>query len=283
MDAITIQNVHKRYPGFELKDVSLSLPQGTILGLVGENGAGKSTLINLIMGAIRPDSGSITVLGEDNRSAGFSALKEEIGVVLDEACFPGDLTPAILGRVMQSTYRRWDQALYQSYLDQFSLPEKKAFKTFSRGMQMKLSIAVALSHHPRLLVLDEATGGLDPVVREEILELFSDFTREEDHSVLLSSHILSDLEKISDYIAFLRKGQLMLFEEKDRLLEDYAILRLTPQQLADLPEDAVLSSRGGAYGQEVLARRKELPTFVTPEHASLEDIVLFLVKGGMKQ
>ena len=230
MNAIELSHVTKHFPGFTLQDLSLTVPSGTICGLVGENGAGKSTTIRLLMGALRPDSGTCTVLGADSAAPEFLSLKEDIGVVLDEAYFPESLNALQVGGVMAKTYRRWDGKQYQNYLTRFGLPEKKPFKDFSRGMKMKLAIAVALSHSPRLLVLDEATAGLDPIVRDEVLEIFNEFTREEDHSILISSHILSDLEKLCDYIAFLHQGRLLFCDEKDRLLEEYGIFVGTGEQ-----------------------------------------------------
>ena len=278
-DAITVQGLCKHYTQFSLRDVSFSLPAGCIMGLVGENGAGKSTLIRLIMNATRADAGRVTVLGKDNQSPDFQAIKEDVGVVLDEAFFPEVLSPADIGKVMALTYRRWDAAQYARYLEQFSLPLKQPFKEFSRGMKMKLAIAVALSHAPRLLLLDEATSGLDPVVRDEILEVFLDFARAEDHAVLLSSHIVSDLEKICDYIAYLHKGQLLLCQEKDWLLEEYAVARLTKEQLTLLPEGALRGLRETPYFAEALVKREQLPPSIRPEHATLEEILLLLVKG----
>ncbi len=280
MNAITIDHVTKHYPDFTLQDISFSLPQGAILGLVGENGAGKSTLIRLLMNAAKRDSGSITVLGTDCENPDFTNIKEDIGIVLDEAYFPGALSAKQVGKIMSLTYRNWDQPLFEQYLKQFALPNSKLFKDYSRGMRMKLAIAVALSHHPKLLVLDEATSGLDPMVRDEILDIFNDFTREDDHSILLSSHIVSDLEKICDYIVFLHKGKLVLFEEKDRLLEEYAILRLTAQQLSALDQNSIVSRRSGPYGEEALTRRALLPRDFPTEHTNLEEIILFLAKGA---
>ena len=280
MNAIDISDLTKGYPGFTLGPVSLSLPTGCIMGLVGENGAGKTTLIRSIMGATRPDTGAVSVLGVDNRTPAFYDVKEDVGVVLDEAFFPEMLNPHRIGRVMAATYRRWDEVAYESWLDAFHLPEKQRFSEFSRGMKMKLSIAVALSHAPRLLVLDEPTGGLDPVVRDEILTVFSDFAREEDHAVLMSSHIVSDLEKICDYIACLHRGKLLLCEEKDRLLEDYAMVKLSRGDLAALPEGAIHGRRETPYCVEALVERGKLPSGFRAEHATLEDILLFLVKEG---
>ena len=280
MNAIELSHVTKHFPGFTLQDLSLTVPSGTICGLVGENGAGKSTTIRLLMGALRPDSGTCTVLGADSASPEFLSLKEDIGVVLDEAYFPESLNALQVGGVMAKTYRRWDGKQYQNYLTRFGLPEKKPFKDFSRGMKMKLAIAVALSHSPRLLVLDEATAGLDPIVRDEILELFNEFTRDETHSVLISSHILSDLEKLCDYIAFLHQGRLLFCEEKDALLEQYGIFNDTAGQAEALMPEAIVSMETTPYGGvRALVRRELAPVGFQLEKPTIEDIILALVKG----
>ncbi|MEN2775911.1 ABC transporter ATP-binding protein [Acetivibrio clariflavus] len=282
MNAIEIKNLSKSYPGFELKDINLVLPAGTIMGLVGENGAGKSTTIKLIMNAISRDSGSVKVLGVDNLSNEFIAVKEDIGVVLDEAYFPEVLTPKNVGKVMKNTYRNWDDDCYYNFLDKFKLPEKKAFKDFSRGMKMKLAIAVAISHKPKLLILDEATSGLDPIVRDEILDIFNDFTRDETHSVLLSSHIVSDLEKICDYIAFIHNGKLLFCEEKDKLLEEYAIVKMSKADFEKMPKEAVKGKKISKYGVEALVLKAAVSNTFSTEYSTLEDIILFLARGDMK-
>ena len=283
MNAIELKGLVKEYPGFRLGGLDLALPSGSIMGLVGENGAGKSTTIKLIMNAIKRDAGSVSVLGVDNQSRAFSDIKEDIGVVLDEAYYPEVLNAHNVGRVMANTYRRWEPDTYENYLRQFALPQDKAFRDYSRGMKMKLAIAVALSHQAKLLILDEATSGLDPMARDEILDIFNEYTRQEDHSVLLSSHIVSDLEKICDYIAFLHKGQLLLCEEKDRLLEEYALVRLSRERLADLPEDSVVGVESDPYGVRALVRRDMVPHDLPLEHTNLEDIILFLAKGGTQE
>ncbi len=284
MNAIELSHIHKSFPGFAIRDLSLTVPSGTICGLVGENGAGKSTTIRLLMNALRPDGGTAKVLGVDAASPEFREVKEDVGVVLDEAYYPETLTAVQVGKVMAGTYKRWDQGTYEGYLRRFDLPEKKPFKDFSRGMKMKLAIAVALSHQPKLLILDEATSGLDPIVRDEVLEIFNEFTREEDHSILISSHILSDLEKLCDYIAFLHKGELLFCDEKDRLLETYGIFVGTAEQLESLREEAVLGREEvhGYGGVRALVRREEVPAGLELERASVEDIILFMVKGAKK-
>ena len=278
-NAIEIRNLTKRFDDFVLDDISFDLPKGCILGLIGENGAGKSTTIRLIMDAVRRDAGSVEVMGIDNGSPQFSALKEDIGVVLDEANFPSVLNVKDVGRIMKNTYRKWDEKKFADYVRKFNLPEKKAFKDFSRGMKMKLSIAAALSHDPKLLLLDEATAGLDPVVRDEILDIFYDFTRDPEHSILISSHIISDLEKLCDYIAFIHRGKLIFCREKDRLSEEYGVLRCSWKQLDDVPREAVLGKRSSRYGVECLVRRALLSEAFSVEKASIEEIMLFMVKG----
>lgn len=279
-NAIEMKHVTKKYASFQLEDISLTLPSGCIMGLVGENGAGKSTTIGLIMGSIRRDAGEIFVLGQDNTKKEFDAVKEDIGVVLDEAYFPEVLNAVNVNQIMKHTYQRWDEKQYFDYIKHFSLEEKKMFKDYSRGMKMKLTIAVALSHKPKLLILDEATSGLDPIIRDEILEIFNEFTREEDHTVLLSSHIISDLEKISDYIAFLHQGKLLFCEEKDRLLEEYGILQVTEEDEKDVPKEAIAGRKQGKYATELLVKRSKISDAFEIERAGIEDIVLFLARKG---
>ena len=283
MNAIEIKGLEKRYDGFQLGSFDLTLPSGCIMGLVGENGAGKSTTIKLIMNAIGRDAGEISVLGVDNRSAEFRDVKEDIGVVLDEAYFPEVMSARNVGKVMALTYKNWDAAAFEGYLKKFSLAPDKIFKDYSRGMRMKLAIAAALSHGAKLLILDEATSGLDPMARDELLDIFNDFTRDENCSILLSSHIVSDLEKICDYIAFLHKGRLVLCEEKDRLLEEYVLIRLPEERLKELPEESIISRRASGYGTEALVLRGGIPAAIPTEHTSLEDIILFMAKGDERK
>lgn len=216
MNALEIRDLCKSYPGFSLQNLNLTLPQGCIMGLIGENGAGKSTTIKLILEMVRRDSGSIRIFGKDN-TENISLIKEDIGVVLDEVGFPECLTVKQIGNIMKNTYRNWDSVAYKKYVRELALPENKEFKEFSRGMKMKLGIAVALSHHPKLLILDEATSGLDPVVRDEVLDIFSEFTRDESHSILMSSHIVSDLEKSAITSRFFIKEDCFCVKKKTEL------------------------------------------------------------------
>ena len=281
MNAIELSHINKSFGDFAIRDLNLTVPSGTICGLVGENGAGKSTTIRLLMGALRPDSGTASVLGVDVSSSEFREVKEDVGVVLDEAYFPESLNAVQVGRILAATYRRWDQKLYDGYLKRFDLPPKKQFKDYSRGMRMKLAIAAALSHQPRLLVLDEATAGLDPIVRDEVLDIFNEFTREEDHSILISSHILSDLEKLCDYIAFIHKGDLLFCEEKDQLLEEYGIFEDSRENLDCLLPEAIVAREENRYGGvRALVKRNLAPAGFQLEKPTVEDVVLFLVKGA---
>lgn len=278
MNAIEINNLTKSYRDFILNNISFSLPMGTIMGLVGENGAGKSTTIKLIMDTVTADRGTISVLGISNKSKEFTALKQDIGVVLDEAYFPEVLNAKNINRIMRANYKNWNDDVYFGYIKRFSLPLDKQFKDYSRGMKMKLSIAVALSHNPKLLILDEATSGLDPMVRDEILDVFNDFTRDETHSILLSSHIISDLEKICDYITFMHKGNLILCEEKDVIIDKYAVVKLSNSDFETVPTDAIVRRKKTSFGYEALVLKEKINSSLKTEHTRLEDIILFMAK-----
>lgn len=277
MNALEIKNLTKRFPGFRLDGLNLTLPSGCVMGLIGENGAGKSTTIRLILDMLHSDSGSITILGRDNRE-NSRLTKEEVGVVLDEVGLPECLTTSQVGKVMAGTFRSWNQEEYERILRRFKLPEKKPFKTFSRGMKMKLGIAIALSHGAKLLLLDEPTGGLDPVVRDEVVEMFSDFTRDENHSILISSHIVSDLEKLCDYIAFLHRGKLLLCQEKDQLLAEYGMLHCTPEQLESIDPEAIIYRKATPYGAQAIVRRQDVAGNLALSPISIEELFVFMVK-----
>lgn len=277
MNAIEIRGLNKQYPGFDLQ-LDLTLPRGCILGLVGENGAGKTTTIKALLGAIRPDGGEIRVLGQKLKGEN-AALRERIGVVLDEPGYPECVTARQLGGIMAGIFRNWEKETYAELLEKLAIPENKAFKELSRGMKMKLSIAVALSHKAELLILDEPTSGLDPVVRDEVVALFSEFTRDESRAVLISSHIVSDLEKLCDYIAFLHQGRLLLCEEKDRLMEEYALVQLSRADFAALEPAAVVGSRRSPYGVSAIVRREAIPPALPVEPVSIEDLFVLMVKG----
>ena len=276
MNAIEIRNIAKKYKGFSLGPVSLTLPSGCILGLIGENGAGKTTTIKALLGMNRPDSGEISLLGQP-----LSAdLRNEIGVVLDEVGLPENLHIRQIEKIMKYSFRNWQSDVFAEYIKKFNLPENKRFKTFSKGMKMKLGLAIALSHDAKLLVLDEPTAGLDPLVREELLDLLNDFTRDEGHAVLISSHIVSDLEKVCDYIAFLHKGQLMLCEEKDRLLEQYGFLQTTEENLNALEPDAIKGRRVTQYGADAIVDRTRVPQTFDIRPVTIEELFVYMAKEG---
>ena len=283
-NALELRHVSRRLGDFELRDVNLTLPKGCILGLVGENGAGKSTTIRLLTGELRPDGGTVSVLDAEPGSPDFRSVKERLGVVLDDAWFPEILNARQVGTMMAMTYESWDAELYESYLTRFTLPREKNFKDYSRGMRMKLAIAAALAHRPEVLLLDEATAGLDPIVRDEVLEIFREFSEAEDHAILISSHILSDLEKLCDYIAFLHQGKLLFCEEKDRLLESYGLFVGTRQQLEELAEDAVLSREDSGFGGvRAILRRDAVPACLPLEKPTVEDIILAMVRKEQRR
>lgn len=278
-NALELRHVSRRLGDFELRDVNLTLPKGCILGLVGENGAGKSTTIRLLTGELRPDSGTVSVLDAEPGSPDFRSVKERLGVVLDDAWFPEILNARQVGTMMAMTYESWDAELYESYLTRFTLPREKNFKDYSRGMRMKLAIAAALAHRPEVLLLDEATAGLDPIVRDEVLEIFREFSEAEDHAILISSHILSDLEKLCDYITFLHQGKLLFCQEKDRLLETYGLFVGTRQQAEELAEDAVLAREDSGFGGvRAIVRRDAVPACLPLEKPTVEDIILAMVR-----
>lgn len=283
--AVEVQGLTKRYPGFTLDHVSFAVPSGSIVGFIGENGAGKSTTMKAVLNLIRRDEGSVRLLGRED-GAEYPEIKEQIGVVFDESYFPDNLKIRDVDRIMRSIFRSWESGKFLDYCRRFGLPEKKIVKTFSRGMKMKLSIAAALSHQTKLLIMDEATSGLDPVVRNEILDLFQEFVQEEDHTVFLSSHITSDIERIADYILLIHKGRILLFEDKDTLLYEYGVVRCSWEQAQNLDKALVVGVRRSQFETEVLVRNrkalKEQPDLVV-DRASLEDILLFTVKNGLEE
>lgn len=280
-NVLEIKNLSKKYDEFTLSDVNITLPKGCIMGFVGENGAGKSTTIKLLLNIIHRDSGAIDVLGLNNIQYN-KQIKEDVGVVFDESNFPDNMNANNVSLVMKHIYKNWDITVFQSYLNKFSLPLKKTVKEYSRGMKMKLSIAVALSHHAKLLILDEATSGLDPIVRDEILDVFMEFIQDEEHSIFISSHITSDLEKIADYITFIHKGKIVFSEPKDSLLTDYGILKCSIAEYANVDKKIVIGCRKSQFGVEALIIKNKLKGNYTIDHANLEDIMLYHIKGESK-
>lgn len=280
-NAIEISNMTKSYSGFKLDNVSLTLPKGYVMGLIGENGAGKTTMIKAMQGVVKLDAGKISILGSSDISKD-RALKEKIGVVMDECDFPEEMTVVDINRMMAWIYRTWDKRRFTEYTKKFKLPENKRIKEFSKGMKMKLSVGAALSHASELLILDEATGGLDPVARDEILDIFRDFVQDENHSVLISSHILSDLEKICDYITFIHDGRIVFSQVKDELLERYGIAKCSEEEFESIDIDAVAGYRKNHFGIEALVDKGMVGSNITIDEATIEDIMLYFIRKGGK-
>ena len=281
-NGIEVRHLSKQFEAFALRDVSFAVPNGSIMGFIGENGAGKSTTIRLILGLLRPDGGEIRLFGED-AAALPARVREDIGVALDESFFHDSLRPKDLNLVLKNVYRNWDSDVFYGYLDKFGLPAAQQVKKFSRGMKMKLSLSAALSHHARLLILDEATSGLDPVVRNEILDVFLDFVQDEGRSILVSSHITSDLERVCDFITFIHQGKIVVSESKDALLDEYGLIGCTRADFGRIDRADIVGYRESHFGCEVLvhdraAAAKKYPDFQL-ERVSLEDIMLFYVRG----
>ena len=275
---LKIDNLCKRYANFRLEDVSFDVPDGAVVGLIGENGAGKSTVIKSILGAVHPDGGGILFDGKKIEALSKSD-RQKIAFVLDDVGLPGELSPTMLGKVMSGVFEKWDAEKFRGFVREFSLPEKKPLKEFSKGMKMKTAIAVALSYESELLILDEPTDGLDPVVRSDILGMLYDYNRDGRRAVLLSSHITADLEKICDYIVYLHEGKVVFDEEKDALLDKYAVYGADERQLAELDKDAVVRILRREYGVDVLAVKEKMPQGFGFRPACLDDIMLFFAKG----
>lgn len=283
---LEVHQVSKSFPrsDFSLDNLSFSLPYGAIMGFVGENGAGKTTTIDCILNTIAKDSGEVRLFGREMSDADTD-IREKIGVVYDGDNFPGFWTARQLAKVMEGFYVQWDNVLFHKYLEDFALPVNQKIKHYSKGMTMKLAIAAALSHHPELLVLDEATSGLDPVMRDEVLDILLDFVQEENHSILLSSHITSDLEKVADYITFIHNGKLMMSVSKNDLAYRYAILRCRESQFLTMEPTDMLAYRKRDYQIDVLVKDgKEAGQKykdVVVDHASVDEMMLLLVKGEL--
>ena len=299
-NALAVKGLTKKYPDFILDEVSFCVPRGTIVGIIGENGAGKSTIIRAILNLIEKDSGNIELLGREDSSIGKSDIgkssidkssidfltRNHVGVVFDGNNFPDTLSPGKLGKLLKNVYAEWDEKQYSALLERFSLPAGKKIRKLSKGMKMKLSIAAALSHSPELLILDEATGGLDPIVRDDILDILLEYVQNENHSVLISSHITSDLEKIADYIVFLHEGKVVFSRPKDELRYKYGIIKCGAAQFDAIDKSEILAWRKQDYEWQVLvadrrAAQEKYPAAVI-DPATIDDIMLLFVKGEVQ-
>lgn len=278
---ILVQNLCKQFEDFSLDNVSFKVPKGRIVGFIGENGAGKSTTINLILNELNKDSGQIQVFGIDHT---IPTVKENIGVVFDECNFHDVFTAADIEKILKRVYKTWDSNLFSQYLKKFKIPTKKTIGTFSKGMKMKLSIICAMAHRPKLLILDEATTGLDPVVRDEVLDLFWEFIQDEDCSIFFSSHITSDIQKIADYVILIHQGKIIFEEQKDNLVYNYGVEKCGKEKFAQFSSDDYIIHRTTNMSVECLVHDKEAfkqkYKNIIVDNATLEDIMLFYVKGG---
>lgn len=280
-EILQIKDLTKSYRDFKLDRVSFSIPKGSIMGLIGENGAGKSTTINAILGLIKKDKGTVRFWGKELDSS--KQIKENIGVVFDGINFYETLTPEKVGKICAAAFKQWDSSTYQKFLERFSLSKGKEIKTLSKGMKMKLSIAAALSHRPKLLILDEATSGLDPVMRADILEIFAEFVREGRHSILMSSHITTDLEKVADYITFIHRGKVLFCKRKSELCRDYGMIRCESDLFEKFDRADILAYRREGNQWNILVGDKEMAKNkyknVVVDTITIEDMLLMYVKG----
>ncbi|HQB31772.1 MAG TPA: ABC transporter ATP-binding protein [Erysipelotrichaceae bacterium] len=281
--AVEIKKLKKNYQNFNLKIDNLNIPSGVVVGLIGENGAGKTTLIKLLLNAINKNDGEIKIFDKDLKHNEIQ-VKEDIGVVLDNSFFPETLNAKNIDTIMKDIYKRWDSKLFYKYLNDFKIKDNQILKAMSKGMRKKVEIATALSHHPKLLILDEATSGLDPIVRNEILDLFFNFIEDEEHTIILSTHITSDLEHIADYIVFIDKGEVVLEKQRDEIIDNYGILKCDTDQFNKIDKLDIVSFKKNKYNYEILIDDKEkcqkkYKDFII-DKITLEDLMLLIIKGG---
>lgn len=286
MNVIEIKNATKDFGDFKLDNISFEVPEGSVCGFIGQNGAGKTTTIKLILDVLNVDAGEIFVFGQ-NIKDDSAKLREDIGVVFDEMGFHEFMTGKDINIMMKNIYKNWDEKVFFDYLKRFSLPTKKPCGSFSRGMRMKLQIAVALSHNAKLLIMDEPTSGLDPIVRNEMLQIFREYVLEEDHTILLSSHITGDLEKLADEVVFINGGKIVLAGNKDDIIEKHGLLKCKKDDLKNISESFIVYAQSGTYGVEVLVNDRKACAKLYPEmiieQASLEDIMLFYVNRSISE
>ncbi|MDO9533857.1 MAG: ABC transporter ATP-binding protein [Bacillota bacterium] len=283
---LDVINLRKEYPGFRLQDISFSLPRGYIMGFIGPNGAGKSTTIKLIMNLVKKDGGKVRVFGRDNETD-EQEIKQEIGFVYDENHYYEELTPGEIRGIIAPFYRKWDNEVFHRFLDRFELPRQKKLKNYSRGMKTKFSLAMALSHGASLVIMDEPTSGLDPVFRREILDILRDLLQDEQKSILFSTHITSDLDRVADYITFIHKGAIVFSDERESILESYGLVKGSRELLDGDIRKEFVGIRETSFGFEALTRdlttaRKSFQEQAVVEKATLEDIMLYTVKGAEK-
>lgn len=278
MNAVEVKDLTKKFEGFTLDKISFTLPAGCIMGLVGENGAGKSSTIKLLLDMLRKDGGTISILGKEEKRVS----KDDIGVVFDECRFHEAFTAKDINRVLKNIYKRWEEQRFFAYLNRLDVPSDKRIKELSRGTKMKISIATALCHGAKLLLLDEPTSALDPVVRDEMLDIFYDFISDEQHSIIISSHIVSDLEKICDYIAFMHKGRMILCEEKDKLLSECVLAQMSDAEFAAADKKDIIGSRKTQFGITAVVKKKAAAKIQNTQPINLEDLFVYMIRGEQR-
>lgn len=282
-NVIEIKNLEKNYENFSLKIDELNIPSGVVIGLIGENGAGKTTLIKSILNIIKTDNGKIKIFNKELNEKELD-IKEDIGVVLDNSFFPEILNPKNIDEIMKDIYKNWDHQLFYKYLQEFKIKDNQILKTMSKGMRKKVEIATALSHHPKLLILDEATSGLDPIVRNDVLDLFLNFIEDEDHTIIMSTHITSDLEHIADYIIFIDKGRVELEETRDEIFDKYGILKCEIDKFDSIDKEDIVTFKKNKYNYDILVNDKKLCEKKYKDYVidkiTLEDLMLLMIKGG---
>ena len=285
-NAIEIRDLTVKYDGFTLDHINFDVAKGSIMGFIGQNGAGKTTTIKSLLNIIKRDEGSIKMLGLDNIKDEY-AIKEQLSAVFDELPFDDQLNAKDLNFILRDVYREWDSNLYKGYLDRFGLPMKKKFGDFSKGMKMKLQIAAALSHNAKLLVMDEATTGLDPVVRNECLDIFLEYLQDENHSILMSSHITSDLEKVADSVTFINKGKILLTGYKDDVLDTHGVIKCKKSDYKEIEPADIVSARITDYGAEIMVSDKAMCrnkySGLALDNTTLEEIMLYYVNAEKKE
>ena len=285
-NAIEIKGLTKKYDGFTLDDISFDVPKGSVMGFIGQNGAGKTTTIKAIFNIISRDAGTIKVLGLDNIENEYE-IKEDVAAVFDELPFHEDFNAKQISIVLSSVFKNWDNEKFKELLTRFALPEKKKIKQFSKGMKMKLQIATALSHDAKILIMDEATTGLDPVVRNEILDIFREYLQDGERSILMSSHITSDLEKISDCVTFIDKGKILLSGYKDDILDTHGLLKCSKADYENIDKEDIISARITDFGVDAMVSDREMCnkkySGAVIDKTTLEEIMLFYVNRDKKE
>lgn len=281
-NSLSIKKLNKEYDSFKLENINIDIPQGTIVGFIGENGAGKTTTIKSILNLINIDSGEIKIFNKDYQIY-EKEIKEDIGVVLDNSFMAEELTPIDINNIMKNIYNNWDTNLFFNYVERFKLPKNKIIKDYSTGMLIKLKLSVALSHNPKLLILDEPTSGLDPIARSEILDIFEEFVEDKNHSIFVSSHITTDLEQVANYIIFISNGRIVLSDEKDKLINNYAIVKCSENEFKKIKQSDIIRYKKNKNEYQILIENKngfkKKYNIKDINKATLDDIMLLYIKG----